>query len=82
MGNATQPIGFKQIIYSEPLWVPVETYLTKKGQRLFDTKAMPVADIWAKYGKTRYRKNPFAVPVKIVYHPKLDKFGKLMSYYG
>lgn len=94
MGNATQPKGFKQIIYSEPLWVCNGESFTKKGQWLWDKLALLEAqgkptDMWPtrdeifkKYMKPRYVKNPNAKVVKVIYHPKLDKFGKLVSYHG
>ena len=39
-------------------------------------------EIFKKYMKPRYVKNPNAKVVKVIYHPKLDKFGKLVSYHG
>ena len=85
MGKATQPKGFKQIIYSEPLWLKTDPILTKKGKRLMQEKSYGEAEIheiYKKYLRGRWVKNPNAKVVKVIYHPKLDKFGKLLSYHG
>lgn len=59
-----------QTIMSAPKKVLVGKYLTPKGERLLasaKTKAEK-NEIWAKYGKNRYRLNPKSRPVKLIYH--------------
>jgi hypothetical protein len=60
----------KQVIYSQPLWLFVETYLTPKGKRLmFLAKRKDAKELIMKqFGKKRYRLNPDARVVKIINH--------------
>jgi hypothetical protein len=60
----------KQRVLSAPGRIFVERYLSPKGKRLLwdaNTKKEK-KDVWAKYGKNRYRINPDAKPVKIITH--------------
>ena len=57
-----------QIVMSEPSKIFKEKYLTKKGKRLLMNKILTKKEVWAKYGKNRYVKNPDAFPVKEIIH--------------
>ena len=60
----------RQYVMSAPSKIFVEKYLTAKGKFLLlsaKTKAEK-AEIWAKYGKNRYRRNPDARPIKVIEH--------------
>jgi hypothetical protein len=65
-----------QFVRSKPEFTLIEKYLTPKGKALLATakdlapKARKVftADIWKRYGKNRYKKNPESVIVKSITH--------------
>jgi hypothetical protein len=60
----------KQVVYSQPQWILVGSYLSPKGQRLFNIARRTDAKelIERQFSKNRYRLNPDAHVVKIINH--------------
>ena len=57
-----------QIVWSEPRRILVGRYLTKKGMALVASGIITHEFAMTKYGKNRYKINPAAKPVKIIFH--------------
>lgn len=59
-----------QIIYSEPVKLFKEKYLTPKGEKLMLTAKTKAEKqkIWDKYGKNKYINNPNAKPIGQITH--------------
>ena len=57
-----------QIIWSEPRFTKVGTYLTDKGLYLKKQGVITTEEAWARYGKTRYQFNPNAKAIKVITH--------------
>lgn len=60
----------QQIVFSEPRKIFVETYLTPKGQKLIKKTKSKVQKqlVNLKYQKNRYKTNPYAKPVRTIFH--------------
>jgi len=57
-----------QVVYSAPLKIFVEKYLSKSIQRRVLNKEFSKKYAMKRYGKNRYRINPEAYPVKVIRH--------------
>jgi hypothetical protein len=56
--------SYDQVVMSAPSKIFVERYLSPKGKKLLAINPKNKKNIWDKYGKNRYKKNPDSIPCR------------------